>query len=178
MIEEKNANIQCIVASVTDYKYFDIEEIMSDKENSIIVILDKITDPHNLGAVARTVECLGVDGIIIPERGACSVNDTVVKVSAGAIENVKIVKVININNAIEKLKKNGYWIYGLDMQGENTIQQEKLKGKIVIVIGNEGNGISDLTKKNCDVILNIPMKRKDKFIKCFSILCYCTLGNC
>ncbi len=156
-----NKNSQGIVASVTDYTYCTIEDILEvakeKGEAPFVVILDKIEDPHNLGAIIRTCECMGVHGILISKRNACQVTDTVEKVAVGACSFVKIARVTNITESIKYLKENGLWIYGLDMDGEEKIYEAKLEGAIGIVIGNEGNGISRLVKENCDVILSIPM---------------------
>lgn len=162
MIEGKNS--QGIVASVTEFKYSDIEDIInyakSKKENPFVLILDKIEDPHNLGAIIRSAECMGVHGIIIQKRNACLVTDTVEKVAAGACSYVKVARVTNITESIKKLKEYGFWIYGLDMAGESNIYDTKLEGSIGIVVGNEGEGISRLVKENCDVLIKIPMTGK------------------
>lgn len=162
MIEGKNS--QGIIASVTDFKYSSIEDIIeyanSKEESPLIVILDKIEDPHNLGAIIRSCECMGVHGIIIQKRNACQITDTVEKVAAGACSYVKIARVTNITESIKKLKEYGVWIYGLDMAGKSDIYDVKLDGAIGIVVGNEGNGISRLVKENCDVLMRIPMVGK------------------
>lgn len=159
MCEGKNS--QGIVASVTDYEYFTIDDILNEAkkrgEAPFVVILDKIEDPHNLGAIIRTCECMGVHGIIIQKRNACQVTDTVEKVSAGACSFVKIARVTNITESIKYLKENGLWIYGLDMEGSEVIYNTKFDSAIGIVVGNEGSGISRLVKENCDFIINIPM---------------------
>lgn len=162
MIEGKNS--QGIVANVTDFKYSSIEDIIeyakSKNESPFVVILDKIEDPHNLGAIIRTCECMGAHGVIIQKRNACQVTDTVEKVAVGACSYVKVARVTNITESIKKLKEYGLWIYGLDMKGETEIYNTKLDGAIGIVVGNEGEGISKLVKENCDVLVKIPMKGK------------------
>ena len=159
MIDGKNS--QGIVANVTDFNYSTIEEILEyaniKNEPPFIVILDKIEDPHNLGAIIRTCECMGVHGIVIQKRNACQVTDTVEKVAAGACSYVKISRQTNITEVIKLLKKQGLWIYGLDMSGESNIYNTDLSGPIALVIGNEGDGISRLVKENCDVLMKIPM---------------------
>lgn len=154
-------NSQGIVASVTDYEYFTIDDILQEAnkrgEPPFIVILDKIEDPHNLGAIIRTCECMGVHGIIIQKRNACQVTDTVEKVSAGACSFVKVARVTNITESIKYLKEKGLWIYGLDMEGSEVIYNTKFDGAIGIVVGNEGSGISRLVRDNCDFMINIPM---------------------
>ncbi|MDD2628021.1 MAG: 23S rRNA (guanosine(2251)-2'-O)-methyltransferase RlmB [Clostridia bacterium] len=153
---------QGIVASYTEYKYYDVEDIIEHakkrKEAPFIVILDKIEDPQNLGAIIRTSECMGAHGVIIAKRNAVAINDTVEKVAAGACSYMKVARVANITETIKKLKEKGLWIYALDMDGETEIYNYDLKGGVGIVIGNEGNGVSRLVKENCDVILKIPMK--------------------
>lgn len=148
-------NHQGIILSVDDFKYDDID-ILIENENSIVVILDHITDPHNFGAIIRTCEAAGVDGIIIPKDRSVEVNSTVIKVSTGAIQNMKISSVTNLVNTIEYLKKRGFWIIGTDMNGTSYTKMD-YKGKIAIVIGNEGVGMSRLVKQSCDFIASIPM---------------------
>ncbi len=161
---EKLKNSQGVVASVTDYKYYEVDDILEyakeKNEPPFIVILDKIEDPHNLGAIIRTAECMGVHGIIIKNRNACQVTDTVEKVAAGACSYLRVARVTNITETIKYLKDKGLWVYGLDMDGESNIYDTKLNGAIALVIGNEGDGISRLVKENCDVILKIPMTGK------------------
>lgn len=161
---EKLKNSQGIVASVTDFKYSDVEEILAyakeKEEEPFVVILDKIEDPHNLGAIIRTAECLGAHGVIIQKRNASQVTDVVEKVAAGATNYIKVARVTNITRSIENLKKAGLWIYGLDMEGASNIYDTDLKGAIGIVVGNEGCGITRLVRDNCDGIIKIPMKGK------------------
>lgn len=152
-----NGNHQGIVAVMEDYHYESLDEMI--KEDAFLVILDHLEDPHNFGAIIRTCEAAGVDGIIIPKNRSVSVNPTVIKVSTGAIANVKIAQVTNINQTIEELKKNNFWIVGTDMEGTDYTQID-YTGSIAIVIGNEGNGLSQLTEKNCDFIAKIPMRGK------------------
>lgn len=162
MVEFKNS--QGIVASVTDYEYFDVDDILKEakerNEPPFVIILDKIEDPHNLGAILRTVECLGAHGVIIQKRNACQITDTVEKTAAGATSFVKVARVTNITETIKYLKEQGLWIYGLDMQGASDIYDTKFDGPIGIVVGNEGDGISRLVKENCDFMVKIPMSGK------------------
>ncbi|MBQ9181072.1 MAG: 23S rRNA (guanosine(2251)-2'-O)-methyltransferase RlmB [Bacilli bacterium] len=148
-------NHQGIILSVPDYKYYDIDDI----ENPFVVILDHIEDPHNFGAIIRTCEAAGVDSIIIPRNRAVEVNDTVMRVSVGALDRVKIIQVTNLVDTIKYLKKIGYWIVGTDMEGTDY-KDIDYNDKIGIVIGNEGNGMSRLVKDNCDFVASIPMKGK------------------
>lgn len=150
---------QGIIAVQTEYKYAEIEEILKqteNKENALIVILDEILDPHNLGSIIRVAECAGVDGVIIPNRRSASVNETVIRTSAGATAYVKVARVTNINSAISALKENGFWLYALDMDGEE-MYKTNLTGKTALVVGGEGTGIKPLTKKLCDGVVSIPM---------------------
>lgn len=151
-----NGNHQGIILSVPDYEYADISELINDP-NALLVILDHLEDPHNLGAIIRTCEAARVNGIIIPKDRSVSVNSTVMKVSAGALENIKIACVTNLNNTIKYLKDNGFWIVGTDMQG-TPYDEISYEGKTGIVIGNEGNGMSKLVKESCDFIASIPMR--------------------
>lgn len=158
---EKLKNSQGIVASVTDYNYYTVDDILKEannkKEPPFIIILDKIEDPQNLGAIVRSAECLGAHGVIIQKRNAAQVTETVEKVAAGACNYVKIARVTNITESIKYLKKQGLWIYGLDMDGASDIYSTDLSGPIGLVVGNEGSGISKLVLQNCDFIIKIPM---------------------
>ena len=147
---------QGIVLDIEDYKYHNLEEVYS---SNFVVMLDHLEDPHNFGAIIRTCEAAGVDYIIIPNKRSVEVNSTVMKVSAGALNNVKIVEVSNLSNAIDKLKDNGFWIYATDMDGENYTDV-KYDSKTVLVIGAEGNGVSRLVSEKSDFIISIPMTAK------------------
>lgn len=149
-------NHQGVALVMCAAKYSDIDDIASDNESSLVVILDKLEDPHNLGAIIRTADAAGADGIIIPKRGGAGLNSTVAKVACGACEHVKVARVPNISAAIDDLKLRGYWIYGADMDGENMFQT-KLSGKVGLVIGSEGFGISRIVREKCDFIVSIPM---------------------
>lgn len=154
---------QGIIAQVSGFSYSSIDEILdvaeSRGEEPFVIILDGIEDPHNLGAVMRTAECVGAHGIIIPKRRAASVTETAAKSAAGAAEYMKVAKVTNISRAIDELKERGLWIAACDMDGD-TYWQSNLKGSIAIVIGNEGAGISKLVKEKCDFTVSMPMKGK------------------
>lgn len=150
---------QGIILEVDDIKTYTFDEVIPniDKEYPLVIILDHLEDPHNLGAIIRTSEALGVDAIIIPNDRSVRLTSTVVKTSVGTIYKVKIINVPNINTAIRKLKDLGYWIVATDMEGTNYTEID-YKTKIGLVIGNEGKGISKVTKDNCDYISKIPMK--------------------
>lgn len=153
-IEE--GNHQGIILDIEDYNYVSLDKIL---QNDLVVILDHLEDPHNFGAIIRTCEAASIKSIIIPKDRSVKVNGTVMKTSVGALENVDICMVTNLVNTIKELKKNGFWIIGTDMEGINY-KDIDYKGKIAIVIGNEGHGLSRLTKDNCDFIAKIPMYGK------------------
>lgn len=156
-MDEISFNHQGIILQVPDYKYASLDEI---KENtSFIVLLDHLEDPHNLGAIIRTCEAAGVEYIIIPKNRSIEINSTVMKTSAGALENMKIVQVTNLVQTMKHLKKQGFWFYGTDMDGQNYTELS-YQGKIGLVIGSEGFGMSRLVKEECDFIASIPMKGK------------------
>ena len=159
-------NYQGVIAIVPPFEYVEIQDILQEalekEEDPFILILDGIEDPHNLGSIIRTAETAGVHGIIIPKRRAVSVNSTVNKASAGAVEHMKIARVTNISDAIEDLKRAGLWICGTDINAEKYYYNQDLTGPLGIVIGNEGKGISTKVKKNCDFNVKIPMKGKIK----------------
>lgn len=157
-------NHQGVIAIVPPFEYCDVEDILQEAKNKgedpFIVLLDGIEDPHNLGSIIRTAETAGVHGIIIPKRRAASVNSTVNKVSAGAVEHMKIARVNNINDTINYLKENGVWICGTDMHTKTNYYEQDLKGPVAVVIGSEGFGMSRLVKENCDFLIKIPMQGK------------------
>lgn len=154
-----NGQHQGVVAFVAAYKYSSVEEILQTDETPFIVVLDNIEDPHNLGSVIRSCDGAGVSGVIIPKDRAVGLTSTVGKVSAGAIEHVKVARVTNIANTIDKLKERGIWVAACDMDGE-VYYQKDLTGSIALVIGNEGKGISRLVKEKCDFSVAIPMSGK------------------
>ena len=153
-----DGNHQGIIFKVDDYKYVDIDSLLV-KENPLLVILDHLEDPHNFGAIVRTCEAAGVDGIIIPKNRTVEVNSTVMRTSVGALDNVKIAQVTNLKNTINYLKKQGFWIVGTDMNGTDYTKID-YTGKMVIVTGSEGFGMSRIVKESCDFIATIPMKGK------------------
>ena len=161
LLDKKANHHQGFVCETTDYNYSTVEEILQSAPEGelFLVILDKIEDPHNLGAIIRTCECAGVSGIVIPYHRACQVNETVIKTSAGAASNIKIARVNNLNNLIDDLKKQNVWVYALELGGKN-IYDVDLRGDIVLVIGSEGFGVSSLVKKNCDDVISLVQKGK------------------
>lgn len=154
---------QGFIAEVTDYRYYAAEDILayaeSRGEQPFIIILDGVEDPHNLGSVIRVAECAGVHGIIIPRHRSVSVNDTVVKVSAGAASHMRVAKVTNINDTIKDFKSAGIWVYAADMDGAG-LYATNLTGACAIVIGGEGSGVKRLTRELCDGVVAIPMRGK------------------
>ena len=160
----ETGNHQGVIAAVPPFNYCEVEDILEDakskKQEPFVLLLDGIEDPHNLGSIIRTAETAGVHGIIIPKRRGATVNSTVSKVSAGAVEHMKIARVNNLNQTIEMLKENGLWIIGTDMEADKMYYEQDLTGPICMVIGSEGFGMSRLVKENTDLLIKIPMKGK------------------
>ncbi|MBQ7985710.1 MAG: 23S rRNA (guanosine(2251)-2'-O)-methyltransferase RlmB [Clostridia bacterium] len=156
----EGGNHQGVIALVAAHDYASIDDIFENAENKghspFIIILDKITDPHNFGSIIRTANCAGADGIIIPKRGSVGLNEVVAKTSAGAIEYVPVCKVTNIAQTIDSLKDRGVWVAGAEAGGD-TMYKTDLKGSMALVIGSEGEGISRLVKEKCDFLVEIPM---------------------
>ncbi len=152
---------QGLIAVCTEFKYSEIEELLENKgeKGALIVILDGVEDPHNVGAVIRVAECAGASGIIIPKRRGCGVTDTAVKVSCGAAGYVKVAKVGNINDAIRFLQENYVRVFAADMDGDD-IYETDLTGDVAFVIGGEGHGVHALTKKLCDGVVALPQNGK------------------
>ena len=151
---------QGYIAQAVDFEYCQVEDILQVAKNrnhdAFVVLLDGIEDPHNFGAIIRTCECAGVDGIIIPKLHACQVNETVIRTSVGAIANVKIARVTNLKEAIDTLKDNGLWIYVCETGGEN-IYKQNLTGPIGILVGSEGFGVKQSLRTYCDGIITLPL---------------------
>ena len=157
-------NNQGVIAIVPPFDYCDVDDILQEAKNKdespFIIILDGIEDPHNLGSIIRTAETAGVHGIIIPKRRAASVNSTVNKVSAGAVEHMKIARVNNITETIKYLKENDVWVCGTDINTNTYYYNQDYNMPLAIVIGSEGFGMNRLVKENCDFLVKIPMKGK------------------
>ena len=153
---------QGIIALAAAHEYCTIDDLLEEAagrgEAPLLVICDELSGPHNLGAILRSAECAGAHGVIIPKRRSVGLTATVAKASAGAVEYMKVARVTNINAAISELKEKGVWIYGTAAEGSIPMYQADLTGPAAIVIGNEGDGMSPLVRKNCDVMVNIPMK--------------------
>ncbi len=158
----ENKKHQGVIAEAMEYKYKDIDDIFNyakeKNEKPFIVILDEVTDVHNLGSIIRSAECLGAHGVIIPKRRAAQINSVVAKSSAGAIEYLPVCRVTNISDTLETLKEKGLWIYGADMEGEKYIYEENFDVPVGLVIGSEGSGLGRLVKEKCDILIKIPMK--------------------
>ena len=155
------ANHQGVAAYVAAHEYSSIDEIFAYAEEKgeapFIVVCDEIEDPHNLGAIIRTAECAGVHGVIIPKRRSASLNFTVGKTSAGALEYMRVARVSNLASTIDELKEKGCWVYGADMDGTDY-KKTDFSGAVVLVIGSEGKGIGKLIRQKCDAIVSLPMK--------------------
>ena len=156
--ESESKRHQGFIAFTSEYEYTDLYDLLDSvkDKDGFIVILNEVLDPHNLGSIIRVCECAGVDGLIISKDRSASVSDTVMRISAGAANHVKVARVVNINTTIDKLKEEGFWVYGAEASGE-SLYKSNLKGKLCIVIGGEDSGVKRLTKEKCDGILSIPM---------------------
>ena len=148
---------QGIILDIPDYSYKDFSYVLQQNDLELVVLLDHLEDPHNLGAIIRTCESAGIRTIILPKNRQVLVNSTVMKTSVGTVDNVDLVLVSNLVQTIQQLKKNGFWIVGTALENSVDYRSIDYSGKIALVIGNEGNGISDLTAKNCDFVAKIPM---------------------
>ena len=153
---------QGVIAYTTDYEYFDLDDIIAERKSEkggFIVLCDGIEDVHNLGSIIRVAECGGVDGVVIPKTGGAPVTESVIRISAGAAEHMKVARVANLNQAIEKLQKNGFWVYALEAGGED-IYAEDFSGNVALIVGGEDSGVKRLTKEKCDKVLSIPLQGK------------------
>jgi 23S rRNA (guanosine2251-2'-O)-methyltransferase len=157
----KNPNSQGVIAVKTSQKYYELDDIMKDlkgKSYPLVLILDSIQDPHNLGAILRTAECAKVDAVLITKHNSAIINETVIKISAGATEYLKICLVNNLVNTIKQLKENKFWIIGSSLVNSKEYAQVDYKIPVALVVGNEEKGIRKLTAQNCDILVRIPMK--------------------
>ena len=158
-----NSFHQGIIAKIKEYETIDLKKLIDDNkdnENALLLILDGVVDPHNVGAILRTSEAIGVNGVIVPKNNSAPLNSTVAKTSTGAIELVPIAKVTNLTTTILKLKEEGYWIVGAEAKESVDYRQVDYKGKIALVLGSEGYGISRLVLENCDYRVRLPMVGK------------------
>lgn len=157
------ANHQGIAAQIAPYSYIELPDLMEQAKSvtdPVIVVADGITDPHNLGAIIRTAEAIGAQGLVIPQRRASGITSTVVKVAAGALENFPVARVVNLSRALEELKAAGFWIYGTAATGSEPLHTVNFSGPVVLVVGSEGEGLSMLTQRSCDVLVSIPLMGK------------------
>lgn len=155
-----NVTHQGVMAEVEEYRYFSINEILDatpEGKQPLLVMLDGLEDPHNLGAILRTCDAIGVDGVIIGKNRSVGLNGTVAKVSTGAIDHIKVAQVTNLSRTLEDLKKNSFWVVGCDLDQSQDYRQVDYNIPLVVVIGSEGFGISRLVKKNCDFNVVLPM---------------------
>ncbi len=153
------ANHQGVAAQVAPHEYLDLQELLEkikSVSDPVIVAADGITDPHNLGAIIRTAEAIGAQGLVIPQRRSAGITSTVIKVAAGALENFPVARVVNLHRALEELKSAGFWIYGTDDSASQSLHTVNFNGAIVVVIGSEGEGLSMLTQRSCDFLVSIP----------------------
>ena len=160
--ESESRRHQGFIAYVSDYRYRELDEILSDcreKEDAFLVLLDGVEDPHNLGSIIRVCECAGVDGLVIGKHRSASVTDAVMRISEGSANHLKIARVVNLNSAIEQIKKENVWVYALELGGQSVYQCD-LNGRICFVVGGEDTGVNKLTREKCDGILSIPMYGK------------------
>lgn len=160
----QRANHQGVAAQVAAYNYSDLEALIERAkllaDQPVLIAADRITDPHNLGAMIRTAEALGAQGLVIPQRRAVGLTSTVAKVAAGALENFPVARVVNLNQALEQLKTAGFWIYGMAATANCALHTVQFSGPTVLVIGSEGEGLSLLTQRYCDVLVSIPLLGK------------------
>lgn len=160
----EGANHQGVAAQVAPYSYIDLGELIDKAkfttEYPVIVVCDGITDPHNLGAIIRTAEALGSQGLVIPQRRAVGVTSTVMKVAAGALETLPIARVVNLSRALEELKAAGFWIYGTTADSGKPLHRVELTKAVVLVVGSEGHGLSIQTQRGCDFLVSIPLQGK------------------
>lgn len=161
--ESESRRHQGVIAFTTEYEYYDLDDIIREKKDpdrgGFIVLCDGIEDVHNLGSILRVAECAGADGVVIPKAGSASVTESVIRISAGAAEHMKVARVPNLVSAVGTLKKSGYWVYALEAGGED-IYKEDFSGNIALVVGGEDSGVRRLTKERCDKILSIPLYGK------------------
>ncbi len=158
------ANHQGIAAQMAAYTYLEVNELVEQAlahlDDPVLIAIDGITDPHNLGAIIRSAEALGAQGVIIPQRRAAGITSVVAKVAAGALETLSVARVVNLNQALEDLKTSGFWIYGLAASAQTALPDVKFTGPTVLVVGAEGEGLSLLTQHRCDQLVSIPLQGK------------------
>lgn len=162
-----SGNHQGVVAEVTSYESVALTDVLKkipDDKKGLLIMLDGVSDPHNLGAIMRTADAVGADGIIIKKHGSVKLTSTVAKVAAGAIETIPVAMVTNLTKTIDELKELGYWIVGTDMENASYYREVDYTSNIVVVVGSEGDGISQLVKRQCDFMVNLPMQNVVSFL--------------
>ena len=158
--ESETGRAQGVIAFVSDYEYADLARLLEPKEGArFVIVCDGIEDVHNLGSILRVAECAGADGVIIPKNKSAQVTGAVVRISEGAANHIRVARVPGVNYAVDELKKNGYWVYALEAEGEDLYSCD-LTGDIALVIGGENSGVGALTKKKCDKVLSLPLQGK------------------
>lgn len=160
--ESESRRHQGVIAFTTDYEYYDLDDIIAEKKSEkggFIILCDGIEDVHNLGSIIRVAECAGADGVVIPKTGSASVTESVIRISAGASEHMKVAKVPSLNHAVEVLQKSGYWVYALEAGGED-LYTEDFSGGVALIVGGEDSGVKRLTKEKCDKVLSLPLQGK------------------
>ena len=160
----QQANHQGVAAQVAPHEYLELDDLIAQakaaSEQPVIVVAEGITDPHNLGAIVRTAESLGAQGLVIPQRRAAGITSTVMKVAAGALEHLPVARVINLGRALESLKAAGFWIYGTAAEASQPLHTTQFSGPVALVVGSEGEGLSLLTQRSCDFLVSIPLAGK------------------
>jgi 23S rRNA (guanosine2251-2'-O)-methyltransferase len=158
----RQANHQGVAAQVTPYQYLELSELINiareKADKPVLIAIDGVTDPHNLGAIARTAEALGAQGIVIPQRRSVGITSTVVKVAAGALETLPVARVVNLSQALEELKQSGFWIYGTAANADKPVHTVTFDSATVLVVGGEGDGLSVLTQRHCDALVSVPLQ--------------------
>jgi 23S rRNA (guanosine2251-2'-O)-methyltransferase len=158
------ASHQGVVAQAAPYEYLELAELIAAakaaSDQPVLVVTEGITDPHNLGAIIRTAEAMGTQGLIIPQRRATGITSTVAKVAAGALETFPVARVVNLSRALEELKSEGFWIYGTALEADQPVYTVEFSGPIALVIGSEGDGLNLLTQRVCDRLISIPLAGK------------------
>ncbi len=158
--ESETGRHQGVIAYVSEYEYADLDELLAPKDGPrFVIVCDGVEDVHNLGSILRVAECTGADGVIIPKSKSAQVTGAAVRISEGAANHVRVARVPGVNFAVDKLKESGYWVYGLEADGEDIFESD-LTGDIALVVGGENSGIAPLTRKKCDKILSLPLYGK------------------
>ncbi len=158
--ESETGRHQGVIAYVSEYEYADLDELLAPKDGPrFVIVCDGVEDVHNLGSILRVAECTGADGVIIPKNKSAQVTGAAVRISEGAANHIRVARVPGVNFAVDKLKESGYWVYGLEADGEDIFESD-LTGDIALVVGGENSGIAPLTRKKCDKILSLPLYGK------------------